>query len=204
MSIIKPIILVLLFVLPLSAMAQDDEFTSSPQKKGVHSLVMYVGGGLGYYYLRSDALPDQVSPSAKLFHRVGTVRVMWHPDHLLKLGLETGYLTFYRYTFRDSVGNSGTVALTAIPVLAEWSMSVTKRINLFVGSGFYLLNSRVDYKGKSVAPKVSIGWMAAGSYIQPLSENVGLALEAKWLDAAESSDGTLALQLQLVWKFLKF
>ncbi|MGV3527835.1 MAG: hypothetical protein ACO1OO_02990 [Flavisolibacter sp.] len=204
MSIAKTTIWLLCLLLPAAALAQGEDFTSSPNKRGQHSLVLYAGGGVGYYYLQRDALPSHLSTRVQHLHRVGTVRVMWHPDHLLKLGVETGYLTFYRYTFRDSVGNSGKVALTAFPVLIEWSMSVTKRWNVFAGSGFYMLNTRMDYKGKTTAPKLSIGWMAAGSYIQPLSENTGLGAEVKWLDAAESADGTLVLQLQLVWKFFKW
>lgn len=191
-------------LLPLCLWGQDEAFTSSPNKRGTHSLVLYVSGGLGYYYIQKDGLPTHLSTTPQHLHRVGTVRVMWHPDHLLKLGVETGYLTFYRYTFRDSTGTSGKVALTAIPLLIEWSMSLSKRLNVFAGSGLYMLNTRLNYKGKTVAPKLSIGWMAAGSYIQPLSENTGLGAELKWLDAAESSDGSIVFQLQLIWKFFKW
>lgn len=204
MPVVKYIWPVLLLLLLSREAAAQEEFTSSTRKKGDYSLVLYTSGGLGYYYQQKQSVPGFASPNLHNLHRVGTVRVMWHPDHLLKLGLETGYLTFFRYSFRDSVGNSGKVALTAVPVLVEWSMSVSKRLNLFAGSGFYMLKTRMDYKGKTVSPKLSIGWMAAGSYIQPLSENTGLGLEAKWLDAAETSDGTVVLQLQLVWKFFKW
>lgn len=204
MPLIKHILLSTALLLSLTALAQVQEFTSSTNQRGDHSLVLYVSGGFGYYYQQNQSAPGFVSPKLSNLHRIGTVRLMWHPDHLLKLGIESGYLTFFRYTFRDSVGNSGKLALTAVPVLVEWSMSVTKRLNLFAGSGFYMLKSRLDYKGKTVSPKLSIGWMAAGSYIQPLSENAGLGLEAKWMDAAETSDGTVVLQLQLVWKFFKW
>jgi hypothetical protein len=129
---------------------------------------------------------------------------MWHPDHLLKVGLETGHMTFYSYTFKDSSGVSGKAKLYAIPVLIEWTMAVTKRLNLFAGSGVYFLRTNLDYQGRTVSPKLSIGWMAAGSYIHPLSSTVGLGTEVKWMDAAETNNGIVSLQLQLVWKFLKW
>ena len=129
---------------------------------------------------------------------------MWHPDHLLKVGLETGHMTFYSYKFKDSAGVSGTTKLQAIPVLIEWTMAVTKRLNLFMGSGVYFLRTNLDYQGRTVSPKLSIGWMAAGSYIHPLSTNVGLGAEVKWMKAAETTNGIVSLQLQLVWKFLKW
>jgi hypothetical protein len=129
---------------------------------------------------------------------------MWHPDHLLKVGVETGHLTFYTYSFRDSANREGVVKLKAIPLLAVWNMAVTKRLNLFAGSGVYFLRTNLDYRGKTTSHKMSIGWMAAASYIQPLSANVGLGTELKWMNATEAANGIVSLQLQLVWKFLNW
>jgi hypothetical protein len=129
---------------------------------------------------------------------------MWHPDHLLKVGVETGHLTFYTYSFRDSANREGVVKLKAIPLLAVWNMAVTKRLILFAGSGVYFLRTNLDYRGKTTSHKMSIGWMAAASYIQPLSANVGLGTELKWMNATEAANGIVALQLQLVWKFLNW
>ncbi|HET7898813.1 MAG TPA: hypothetical protein VFL47_14110, partial [Flavisolibacter sp.] len=72
------------------------------------------------------------------------------------------------------------------------------------GSGVYFLTTNLDYRGKTTSNKLSIGWMAAASYIFPLSEKLGLGTEAKWMNAAETSNGILSLQLQLVWKFLNW
>jgi hypothetical protein len=83
-------------------------------------------------------------------------------------------------------------------------MAVTKRLNLFAGSGVYFLRTNLDYRGKTTADKLSIGWMAAASYIYPLSANVGLGSELKWMNASETSNGIVSLQLQLVWKFLNW
>jgi hypothetical protein len=195
--------ILLLLLIPFQLLAQEGQFTSSPNKKGTGSLVVYFSAGMARYANELGA-PKYLNPTVENLHRIGTVRLMWHPDHLLKLGLETGYLTFYSYTFKDSVRNSGSVRITAVPVLAEWSMSLSKRWNVFAGSVIYLLMTKLDYLEKSSSHKLSIGWMAGGSYIMPLSENLGLGTELKWMQAAETSNGTVSLQLQLVWKFLKF
>ena len=113
-------------------------------------------------------------------------------------------MTFYSYSFKDSAGVSGKTKLQAVPLLIEWSMAVTKRLNFFAGSGIYFLTTNLDYQGSTTSPKLSIGWMAAGSYIHPLSGTVGLGTELKWMTASETSNGIVALQLQLVWKFLKW
>lgn len=198
----KNIWLCLLLFASLRTVAQE-EFTSQPAGRGDYSLVVYVSGGLGYYPSYAGKLA-YLHPVISNINPVSTIRLMWHPDHLLKVGLETGYMTFLSYTIKDSAGNRGKVVLNATPLLLEWTMAITKRINVFAGSGVYFMSTKLDYAGKTASKKLSVGWMAAASYIHPLSKNVGLGTEVKWLDAAESRDGSICLQLQLVWKFLKW
>lgn len=183
--------------------AQDSLFSSQPQKRAQYGWVLYISGGAGYY-MSNSGVPQYASPQVSNLGHVASIRIMWHPDHLLKVGLETGHMTFYSYKFKDSVGEQGTMRLKAIPILIEWSMAVTKRLNLFAGAGTYLLRTNLDYRGKTVSPKLSTGWMAAASYIHPLSTNVGLGAEVKWMDTAEANNGMVAGQLQLVWRFLNW
>lgn len=196
---------ILLFLLLISTgvFAQEAEFSSQPQKRGEYGWVVYASGGAGYYASNTGA-PAYLNPVVSNLSHVANLRIMWHPDHLLKVGLETGHMTFYSYTFKDSTGLKGKTKLQAIPVLIEWTMAVTKRLNLFAGSGVYFLKTNLDYRGRTTSPKLSIGWMAAGSYIHPLSGTVGLGTELKWMTAAETNNGIVSLQLQLVWKFLKW
>ena len=193
------IILLLLFSLQLYG---QETFTSQPQRRGDQALVIYISGGAGYYPSYKGAL-SYLQPRMNNINPVSSIRLMWHPDHLLKVGLETGYITFLSYSIEDTAGNKGKVALHAIPVLLEWSMAITRRINIFAGSGVYFTRTKLDYGGVSASGKISVGWMAAASYILPVSKNMGLGVEVKWLDAAESRDGSVCLQLQWVWRFLK-
>jgi hypothetical protein len=196
--------LVIAFLLSsIYSKAQDAEFSSQPQKRGEYGWVVYVSGGAGYY-ASNRGIPDYLNAKVSNLSHVSNIRIMWHPDHLLKVGLETGHMTFYSYTFKDSAGLNGKAKLYAIPVLIEWTMAVTKRLNLFAGSGVYFLRTNLDYQGRTVSPKLSIGWMAAASYIHPISSTAGLGTEIKWMRAAETNNGIVSLQLQLVWKFLKW
>jgi hypothetical protein len=181
----------------------QEAFSSQPTKRAQYAWVAYFSGGPGYYVSNKGAPPYLSRKISNLSH-VTTFRIMWFPDHLLHVGLETGHLTFYTYRFKDSVDREGVVQLKAIPVLIEWNMAVTKRLNLFAGSGVYFLRTNLDYRGTTTSNKLSIGWMAAGSYIIPLSTNVGLGTELKWMNASETSNGIISLQLQLVWKFLNW
>jgi hypothetical protein len=203
MSDNKKIKLAFLLLLCFLQAYGQEEFSSQPTKRAQYAWVASFSGGAGYFVSNKGAPPYLSRKISNLSH-VTTFRLMWHPDHLLKVGIETGHLTFYTYRFRDSVNSEGVVRLTAIPLLIEWNMAVTKRLNLFAGSGVYFLNTNLDYRGKTTSKKLSIGWMAAGSYIHPLSANVGLGSELKWMTASETSNGIISLQLQLVWKFLNW
>lgn len=176
------------------------EFLPAKRVGRGYALVAYVSGGLGYYTSGGGTTTFLKTKVTKL-NPLATVRVMWYPDHLLRLGVETGYVTFYTYTLKDTVGK---VALNAIPFLVEWSMPITKRLNAFVGTGVYFLNSKLRYDGKASSTKASLGWVAAVSYTQPLTKNLGIATELKYMDASETVNALACVQVQLVWKFFKW
>ncbi len=83
-------------------------------------------------------------------------------------------------------------------------MSLKNRFNIFVGSGLYILNTKLDYKGKVNSNKLSSGWMLAASYIYPIGKELGIGTEVKWLYTTETSNGSVCGQVQLVWKFLNW
>jgi hypothetical protein len=128
---------------------------------------------------------------------------MWHPDHRLRFGLETGYLNLYNYKI-NSENIGGKLRLTAVPLLIVWSMQIGKRINIFAGSGTYFIKSRLDYAGHSEAGNLSLGWMAAASYNFNISNSFSITPELKWFDASESGHQSLNLQMLFAWKFYKW
>jgi hypothetical protein len=171
--------------------------------RGEFALVAYAGGGLSYYST-SIGIPNGLENIR--ISRFGvplSVRVMWHPDHRLRLGLETGWTTMYSYTSQIA-GEDAKVYVSAFPILAVWSMPIARRFNVFAGTGAFIVNSFVDYSGKVNVDTFSLGWMVAGSYVYPISKNLGIAGEVKWLDAIETEDANLVFQIQLVWKFFRW
>jgi hypothetical protein len=73
-------------------------------------MVSYVSGGIGMY--AADA--GYTAPFANCYRKIkpnSSIRLMWHPDHLVRFGLETGYMTFYSYTFSDSTGGQAKLRL---------------------------------------------------------------------------------------------
>jgi len=197
------ILFFLLFLTWFKGYSQSEGLTSQSGRSKDYALILYLSGGFGYFPSNSGA-PGFLRPKRTRLNPVTTARIMWKPEHRLKAGFESGFLTFYSYKLTDSLGNKGKVALNSIPLLLEFSIVVKKHFNLFAGPGVYILNTNLDYAGKATSKKVSMGWMAAAAYVQPLTKDLGLGAEAKWLYAAETIRGSFGAQLQLVWRFYKW
>lgn len=195
------ILFLVCFLISVKDYAQSDSFPVT--RRGQYAFVAYISGGFGYY-VSPAGVPVSVTTQTNKLGFCGSIRILWHPDHLLRVGLESGHMMFYSYTIKDSTGNTGKNALTGVPLLLVASMPITKRLNAFFGTGFYNLTTKLDYAGKTDTHKLSVGWMLAASYIQPLSKDLGLGMELKFMDAAQTVDASLVAQLQLVWKFLKW
>ena len=180
------------------AAAQTGDSTS----RGPYALVAYAGGGLSRF-VATAGTPPGFNRSINKNGPMGTVRLMWHPDHRLRFGIESGWTSFYSYSVIGGA-NVAKVNLTGIPLLMVFSMPVTKRLTLFAGTGTFLLTSHLDYVGKVDRHKFSIGYMASAMYVVPLSDRVSLASELKWFNARETKDTALSLQLMAIWKFYQW
>jgi hypothetical protein len=173
------------------------------QQKGKYAFVLYAGGGWFSYVGAIGSPGITVNTSIVRSHPIGTFRIMWHPDHRLRIGLESGYADFYAYTLQN--GNSpGKVRLTGIPILLVWSMALTKRLNIFAGIGSYLLTTHLDYKGSVQSETFSLGINAYLNYVQPVSPKLGIGAELKWTDATQTKDYGISAQVMLVWKFFEW
>ena len=166
------------------------------------SLVLQVGGGISSYVAPINIKPIELPGSIKRMSPAATVRVMWYPNYRLRVGIETGYMNFYSYSIKN--GNTeGKVTLSAVPLLLVWSMQIVRRVNVYAGFGTYILSTHLNYKGEVKSKAWVLGSNIALSYTQPISKNLGIAGEAKWMNAFETKDYSLGLQVHLVWKFLQ-
>jgi hypothetical protein len=165
------------------------------------ALVAYFGGGYSLYAAEITP-PADIPSTIQRGGLSGSVRVMWHPDRLLRVGVESGWTRFFSYTLHGN--NDGHLNLTAIPLLVVFSMPIGERINLFAGGGGYFVSSNLDFGTVVRVDEFSQGWMFAASYVFPLSPGLGLAAELKCFNASQFEDVTLTVQAQLVWKFLEW
>jgi len=179
------------------AFAQTD--STKKAYKTENAIIVYAGGG-GSFFTGKSGVPAGLNAEVENVHLIGSLRVMWHPGHLLHIGLETGSLRFYSYTI-DNNGKKGTTQVDATPIFFVLSMPVNERIEVFAGTGNYFMQTKLDYQGQVKSNVRSIGWMVAASYRQPLGEHLGIGAETKWMNSTGTKDALLSLQIQLAWKF---
>jgi hypothetical protein len=202
-------VLIVLTLIGLSRSGYGQTTDSTTNQRGHYAVVLTVGGGLSYYSTHLGVPPglDQVHVSR--FGIPATVRAMWHPDHRLRIGLETGWTTMYSYRGL-ATGERAKVYVSAVPVLVVFSMplawlsgterSLARRLSITGGAGAFLINSRLNYDGIVTSQRLGLGWMVAGAYTQPISRRLRLATEVKWFDATATEDAAFGLQLQVVWR----
>lgn len=184
------------FLVVLAAVLCAASATAQLPRDSSFAIVAYAGGGVAQY-LTAISPPADIRSSV---HRGGasfTLRVMWHPDHLLRAGIESGWYRVYSYTLHAQ--SDGNLYLSAIPLLLVFSMPLSDRWNVFAGVGGYFVKSRLDFGSVVTAYEFSQGWMAAASYAYPLSSTLDLSAEVKWLNASQFEDANLTAQVHLVW-----
>jgi len=139
----------------------------------------------------------------------GTIRLMWEPEHMLSLGIESGYISLYQFDTQNAsaLGNTFEVSssLTAVPILTIFSMEIFENLKISVGSGIFILTSKVDALNNPVqSDLVSTGVLASGSYYYPLSGIISLGGEIKYYLINKIEDGSLNFQFSLQYRFFTY
>ena len=207
--------LVFLFMINLAVSAQSRNRrqrqlpTLTDTTRGPYNLVVSAGGGLSYYSTHLGVPASLEQTRVSRFGVPSSLRVMWYPDHRLRVGLETGWTTMYSYRGQVA-GDNAHVYVSAVPVLLVFSMplawlrgtdrSLVRRLAITAGTGIYVNHSRLDYVGTVFSNTNSLGWMAAASYTYPIGRKLRVAGELKWFDAVAAENAAFTAELQFVWR----
>jgi len=192
---------VMLVSFNISSAQQKVKKERLPRRKP--SFVLHAGGGMSYYTGSINQTNVAIPGTLNKWSPAATLRLMWYPRYRLRLGIESGFTNFYRYNVKDPDGE-GNVTLQAVPLLVVWNMQVLPRLNIYAGFGSYFLSSRLDYRGKVLSTDVVLGSNVAVSYTQPINRRVSAAAELKLMNAFETKDAALTLQLHFVWKVFQW
>ena len=139
----------------------------------------------------------------------GIVKVMWNPEHLLSIGLETGYQYFYSIDINNYDTEFGTTqfkaSMYAVPVFIVFAMKIAPNVKLTAGSGMHLLfNSGEIFGDKIESNQFSIGAHAGVSYIYPINNSISIGGELMYSYISKLQDQTVAIQFIFVYDFLRY
>jgi hypothetical protein len=132
---------------------------------------------------------------------VFSVRMALHPEHRLHMGLETGWFQLYSYEISDvetSFGSTdASLSLSAVPLLAVFSMRVFDTFALHGGVGGYMMRSHtVSFGAEADVLRFRQGWMASLSWDQSVASVLAIGLEIKWYGVTEMGEGAMLLQIR--------
>lgn len=189
---------ILLFALLLPSAAAGGEDTT-------YSLVVYGGVGYTRNFSQFDPKPSGLGQNGF----VGTARIMWEPEHLLSLGIETGYCQVYRIDQKSVPTEFGTTDLyasqNAVPILMMASMRITDELKLTAGTGVYLLYTFTKSFETEVSPMVTSGGIAAAlSYLRPLNRQWSIGAEVKYYSMTKFSDENLSIQFVAAFRIAEW
>jgi hypothetical protein len=168
-----------------------------------YSLTAEAGVGYSRYFTTMDY--DKLNKNGFS----GTVRIMWNPEHLLSVGLETGYQYLYSIDISNYDTEFGTTDFSAsmytIPIFVMFSMKVTPNIRFNAGTGMYLLfNSGNMFDDALESNQISIGGHFGVAYTYPINKNISVGGELLYSYFSKIQDQTVALQFVFVYKFLEW
>jgi hypothetical protein len=179
-----------------------------PQSKDT---LYYLTAELGAGYSRYITTLDNQDLNQSGFS--GTIRIMWHPEHLLSLGLETGYQYLYSFKSTYTVSGVGTSDVSAsmysVPIMGIYSMKIfpssLPNFELKISSGIFLLYNRGEAFGDEIiSSQISIGYSAAATYLHPLNDLFSIGGELKYFYISKIQDADLSLQVVFSYNFFQY
>ena len=188
-------LLIALFMITSAAFAQVEDTT--------YSLSTELGIGYSRYFTTMDYNDLNKNGFS------GTVRVMWNPEHLLSLGLETGYQYLYSIDVSEYSTEFGTTdfsaSMYAVPIFMIFAMKITPNIKLTAGSGVYMLNNSGELFGDQLSSsQLSIGARAGIAYTYPINNSISIGGELLYSYYSKIQDQTVAIQFLFIYDFLKW
>jgi hypothetical protein len=181
---------ILMIVCSIHSIAQTTTQTTNTAKPKKHRFAVYGGFGPNYYFNNLQIGKNYVNEFNYSF--VG--RFMWEPEHLLSLGVESGY---YRlYTFNSPAPNQAHISNTAIPLQVVVSMKflTTFYVNFSMGQSILLNKANSPNYGDFSAHAVSVAdFTGTVGYRYRLPGRFSIGGEAKYFYSSSFVDRSFAL-----------
>ena len=129
-------------------------------------------------------------------------RVMWQPEHLLRIGLESGYNSLFTYEESGIESDFGQTdaksSLSSIPLFFVIAMQIYSTVEVSAGFGPSFLKTSFDaFDWHTTSTQMSTSYYLAARYYYSLNEKIYLGSELKWYQIQKLEDYTLSLQIMI-------
>ena len=162
---------------------------------------------IGFGFTRYVTLLPQLGLDKNSFNVTG--RIMWRPEHLLSVGIESGYVPLFKLNadnYQSVFGSTDVeLSLTAIPIFLIFGMELFENLEIYAGVGGASLNSTADYfDNKVVSASWTNAYELAASYSYQVKDNLKLGGEFKWYNLSKVEDSTLILQIAIMYDLFSY
>jgi hypothetical protein len=178
--------------------AQDNEIT--------RHLKLALGGGYGYFI---NPFTNVLDNKAVINRPAFSAKLVWQPEHRLRVGLESGYYCIYSTTLSQNHANTEvlTTNLNVVPIFMSFSMKIVNHFEINFASGWasmiYSIEDNNSKKNISESHFYSMSNFSTGcSYYLPLGEKIDLGAEFKYMYLGKTDDMYLSILVNLSYKII--
>lgn len=190
---------ILFVVLLLSIIVSAQEEADSNEYK----ISSEVGGGYSRFFS---------SISMDNFNKNGyttSLRFLWQPEHLLAVGVESGYYHLYSYRkggVESEFGKSDVkISMVSLPVLLMFRMRIHENVHLYAGSGILVLYNQGEMFGdKFNSSEISIADHVGASYSWMVSSQLRVGAEFKYTYIFKLEDAYVSMQLFAAYNLFSY
>ncbi len=192
----RKIILIIFLVFVTGSLVQASKKDST--KVSLNHYTLTVGAGWVHFVNNLEIGKD----AAKINSLGVSLKFFWEPEHLLSLGLETGFYRLYSLKSQSYTDLTGQASTSAVPLFLNVRMRLVDHFYLTAGAGLTLLfNKVVGIGDKTTATILSMSnYQLSGSYIYPLSKHWLLGGECKVLYFGKANDWLYTIQAVCAFK----
>jgi hypothetical protein len=138
---------------------------------------------------------------------------MWHPEHLLSLGIESGYT--YLYSVKSSINSVEfgyseiKASMISVPLMMVSSMRIfpltLPDFEVHGGGGVYWLFNNGELYGRNISSSIfSFGYNLGATYLVPLSQAFSIGAEVKYYYISKLQDSDIGLKILFSYDFLSW
>ena len=174
------------------------------QSDSLYHFNVDVGVGPAFYLTNMNY--ENVSSNSPF---VFTFRALWKPEHLMQLGLESGYLPLFylEKKFYDTIfGDTDTeLSLNSVPIMGVFTMEVFKNFEIMGGVGGFVLISEVSaFNNRVVNTSWSNAYEFGFSYLHPINNKIKIGGEAKSYYIVRLENYDVVLHFTLRYTFFSY